>query len=251
MPEAVANEAPPAPSSPHLGLLSRLLGVITSPRATYADVAARPRVLGALLVTALIGAGSQFWFLSTESGKKATLDAIEGQIRMAESFGANVDDATYKAMTDSVESSRYSSAGAILAFSPVSLVVLAAIFMGVFNAMLGGNATFKQMCAVLAHAGVIWTLPLVFNSVVGFFTGRIGDASKLSVFTPMLESGFLAHLLGYLDLFWFWGLVSTAIGLAVLYRRRTGPIATTLLLIYVTIGVLYAAVRTMLAGSGA
>jgi hypothetical protein len=47
---------------------------------------------------------------------------------------------------------------------------------------------------------------------------------------PMLsETSFAAHLLGTIDLFLIWYLFILAIGLGVLYRRRTQPIAISLL----------------------
>ena len=43
-------------------------------------------------------------------------------------------------------------------------------------------------------------------------------------------------------------LTTESIGLAVLYRRRTGPIATTMLAIYVVIGLAVAAIKTAASG---
>jgi hypothetical protein len=45
-----------------------------------------------------------------------------------------------------------------------------------------------------------------------------------------------SRFLGAIDLFVIWWIVSLAIGLGVLDRRRTSPIATTLIVIYVAIG---------------
>ena len=59
----------------------------------------------------------------------------------------------------------------------------------------------------------------------------------------------MARMLGSIDLFLIWWIISLAIGLGVLYRKRTGPIATTLLVIYVTIGLVIAAVKTALSGA--
>ena len=44
-------------------------------------------------------------------------------------------------------------------------------------------------------------------------------------------------------------MVSLAIGLGVLYRKRTGPIATTLLAVYVAIALIIAAIKTALVRS--
>ena len=58
------------------------------------------------------------------------------------------------------------------------------------------------------------------------------------------QESFVTYLLKALDLLWVWWIVSMAIGLAVLYKQRTGPIATTLLGIYVGIALLIATVRS-------
>ena len=232
----------PDPRSP--GLIARIFGVVTSPRETFAAVAATPHVLGVLVVTTLVAAGSQYWFLSSENGRKATLERIETTVRVMESITRTpVDDATYDEMIKGVDSAPAWTAGQILLLGPIITLVLAAIFLGVFNGIMGGSASYKQVCAIVAHAGVVWMLIGVFTAVMGFYTGRDTGTSSLSVFFPMLDKGFFAHLLGYLDLLYFWGFLTTSIGLAVLYRRATGPIATVMIGLYVTIGVIYAAVR--------
>jgi hypothetical protein len=50
--------------------------------------------------------------------------------------------------------------------------------------------------------------------------------------------------LGTIDLFFVWATISLAIGLGVLYRRRTGPIATTMLGIYVVVALVIALFRS-------
>jgi hypothetical protein len=62
------------------------------------------------------------------------------------------------------------------------------------------------------------------------------------------ENSFAERMLGSIDLFLIWWIVSLAIGLGVLYRRRTAPIATTLVVIYVTIGLVIAAIKTASSG---
>jgi len=70
------------------------------------------------------------------------------------------------------------------------------------------------------------------------------------VFLPFLEeNSFPARLLGSIDLFVIWWAINVAIGFGVLYRKRTGPIAATLLVVYFAIGLVIAAVKTALAGA--
>ena len=63
-----------ATGSRSMSLPARMVGVILSPRATYAAVAARPRVLGALAVVLTVIVAATFLFLSTEVGQQASLD---------------------------------------------------------------------------------------------------------------------------------------------------------------------------------
>jgi hypothetical protein len=44
-------------------------------------------------------------------------------------------------------------------------------------------------------------------------------------------------------------MLSLSIGLGVLYRKRTGPIATTMLVVYVVIGLVIAAIKTAASGA--
>jgi hypothetical protein len=70
------------------------------------------------------------------------------------------------------------------------------------------------------------------------------------VFLPFLdENTFPARLLGSIDLFLIWWLVNLAIGLGVLYKRRTGPIAVGLLSVYLAIALIIAGIRTALSGA--
>jgi hypothetical protein len=53
---------------------------------------------------------------------------------------------------------------------------------------------------------------------------------------PMLpEKSFAANLLGMIDIIYIWYFIVLAIGLAVLYKRRTQPIAISLLSVYAVI----------------
>jgi hypothetical protein len=76
------------------------------------------------------------------------------------------------------------------------------------------------------------------------------SATTLAVFVPMLdERNFLARFLGWIDLFRIWWLVSLSIGAAVLYKRKSGPIAWTLLGLYVLFALVVATALTAFAGA--
>jgi Yip1 domain len=236
-----------APATAGTSLPGRLIGILMSPRAAYADVVARPRVLGALAVVILISSVAVYTFMSTEVGKQAGLDM---QVRQMESFGRTMTDAQYQRMEQMAGYAPYFGAGAQVVTLPLMALIVAGIAFAVFNAALGGDATFKQVYAVVVHSGVIIAVQQLFTLPLDYMRETLSSPTNLAVFLPFLdENSFPARLLGSIDLFVIWWSINLAIGLGVLYRKRTSPIATTLLVIYVTIGLVIAAVKTALAGA--
>ncbi len=234
----------PAATGPHKGLLARVIGVFVSPRATYADVAARPRWFGVLAVSCIVIAGAYFVLLSTEVGKQAAFDQ---QTQIVESFGVKLNDEALQRMEAGIERARFTTPISQLIAVPVVLLIFAGILLGIFNALLGGDATFKQVYAILAHSTVIGASQAAFAVPINYLRETMSSPTTLGVFVPFLEEkSFLALLLGMIDLFQVWGTLSIAIGLGVLYKRKTGPIAVGLFVVYGVIVVTIAAIRSAL-----
>jgi len=62
---------------------------------------------------------------------------------------------------------------------------------------------------------------------------------------PMLEeTSFVARFLGAIDLFYVWWSINVAIGVGVLFKRKTFGIAATFVGVYVAIALLLAIVRS-------
>jgi hypothetical protein len=134
-------------------------------------------------------------------------------------------------------------AGASLVIAPLVLVVMAGVVGALCNALLDQEASFRHVYAVFAHAGVVSMVGGIFRASLQQATGDLSSPTRLGVFVPSLpEDGFAAALLGAVDLVWIWWIVNLAIGLAVLYKQRTGAMVATLLGIYGTLALLYAAV---------
>ena len=237
-----STDPAPEPKS----LLARIAGVIFSPRATYAAVAARPQWFGVLAIVVLIGAAGVFLFTSSEVGKQAVLDQ---QVRFMESFGMKLTDEQYARMEAGMNRAPYTGALGQAIALPVVAAIVSGALLGIF-ALFGGDARFKQVFAIVAHSGVIIALAQVFGLPLAYMRESMSSSTNLAVFFPFLEENSLpARFLGSIDLFQIWWMVSLSIGLGVLYRRRTGPIATTLLIVYAGLALVVAAVRTALSGA--
>ena len=235
--------ASPAPSN----LVARIFGVLLTPRATYAGVAARPRVLGMLLFVLLFGAAAIFLFLSSDVGKNAMID---NQIEQMKSFGVNVTQPMIDRLEQGADRQRYFAVVGQMVTLPLLALLVSGLAFAVFNAVMGGDATFKQVFAIVVHSGVIFSFSTLFTLPLSYAREKMSSATNLAVFAPFLDdTSFAARALGSVDLIVVWWLISLAIGLGVLYKRRTQPIATTLLIVYVIIGLIIAGVKTALSGA--
>ncbi len=239
MSETTAPPAAPKGQS----LVARLVGVLTSPRETYAALAAAPRWLGMAIVVVLVVGACQMWFQSTAVGKQATLDEA---VRRTESFGFKVSDQLYeemrKATFDPPPWRVALSAAALVIAPPIVWAVMAGLLFLVFGVLSGGQATFKQVYAVVVHSGVISALGTLFLTPLNYFRQSMSSATNLGVFLPFLPEGsFLGRLAGMADLLLIWWLTSLAIGVAVTYKRKTGGVALVLFGVYAVIAVGYAA----------
>lgn len=242
-----SNSAAAAASPAPLGLLSRFVGVITAPKATFLRIVAHPKWFGMLVLTTSIVMAATAGPLFTESGRLAALDQ---QVRQTEAFGFTVNDEMYAQMERNMRFAPYTTAGAILIFSPIVIVVMAGILFAVFNAALAGDASFRQLVTVIVHAGVISSLGQIFTAPLNYLRGTAGSTTNLAVLLPMIDEGsFLGRLLGTIDIFIVWWVMVLAIGLAVLYKRRTQPIAISLFAVYAIIAVGLAAVMSSLGGT--
>jgi len=230
------------------GLLGRAVGVIFSPRATYAGVATHPRVLGALLLILFISCAGTIALLSTEVMQQA---ALEQQLQQRKAFGAPpMTEAQTAQMERMLPYFGYIGAASAATFLVILSVVISGLMFAIFNALLGGDATFKQVLAVVVHSGFIFSLSTFFSVPLNYMRESLTSATNLGVFLPFLEeTSFPARFLGALDLVVIWWMLNLAIGLGVLYKRRTGPIATGMLMTYLVIALVIAAVRSALSST--
>jgi hypothetical protein len=234
--------APAAP--PPMGLSARLFGVIFSPYRAYEAIAARPRWFGALAVTLLITGVGQFGFLSTEVGQQALFDQ---QIATLEGVGLEISDAQYASMEQGLPAARYFAVAQIVAIAPIIYALLAGLILGIFNAIMGGNGTFRQAYAVVVHAGFVPTIMSLVTIPLNYARESMSSPMRLNALLPMLDEEHpIGMFLGMVDLLVIWWIVSMAIGTGVMYGRRTGPIMTAFIAAYIGIVTIITGVRLAL-----
>lgn len=229
----MTDSATPETTAP-LPLLSRIIGVITSPKATFQNIVAAPRPVGVLfLVATVIGLGS----LAPQFTEKGRAGAIEVQKRFIERMGRTVTPEMEAQMEESSRSvpRRVVSLLGTYIVLPIIALVFAAIYWVAFNTVMGGTGTFKQVLAIVTHSQVIGALGMIVALPIILSTGKMSMAGpfNLGALAPMLEEGSrLATFLGSISIFSLWSFVVTGIGLGVLYKRNGRNISLVIIAVY-------------------
>jgi hypothetical protein len=238
----VASVSDSVQNKPDPGLFARLIGVLFSPKETFAAIVARPRWLAVMVVTLVMSSAAYYVILSSQDMQDAIVDQ---QVRAMESRGNVVSDQQIANIERFIGYLPVGYAVGIFVLGPLFGAAIAGIVTGIFTTLMGGNGTFKQVFAVMNHAGFLPAISALF--IAGMLAvgakpiGARPPGANLGVFLPMLEeTSFLAVLLRSIDMFLLWWMVVLAIGLGVLYKRRTGPIATTFIGLYIVIALLIA-----------
>ena len=236
MSEVPAISPPPTQGS---NLFARFWGILTAPRETFADVAARPRWFDMMALVLVITAVCTGGFFATQVGQTAWLDKTAEAARQS---GAEMPEAQWATMQKIASYMGPIYAVSTLVIAPLIWLMVTGILFAVFNAALGGTASFRQLYAVFVHSTAVTVVQQVFVTPLNYARETMASATNLAVFLPMLDEGsFLAKLLGMVDLFLIWWLIVLSIGLGVLFKRKTGPIAAGLFIVYGIVAVIAAA----------
>ena len=233
------DEATPMP-----GLFARVFGILVSPRETFERVVADPRWIGVLALSVGGVAVLSGTLMGTDFAQRALLDQ---QVSSMEAFGVTVTEEVYAEMEQGGRFAAYSTMGFTLIGMPVICVLLAGMLYGTGYGLLGAGASFGQVFAVVTHAGVVFLAQQLLVVPLNYAREAITVPTTLGAFAPMLDEGtFVLNLLSAVDLFHVWWIMILSIGLAVAWKRRTSPVATTLYGIYAAIALVIAVTRTNL-----
>jgi hypothetical protein len=228
---------------PDKSLVARFVGIITSPRDTFEAVAAHPSWLLMAVVVVLLTAGPTMWFQSTAVGRQATLDE---SVRQVEAFGMTVSDQMYEGMRKGImepSAGRMALSASMMVIIPLIMwAAIAGLAMGIFGVMMGGSGSFKKAFSVVVHSSVIGVIGVFVVTPLNYVRETMSSATNLGVLLPFLSEGsFLGRLLGMMDIFRLWWLAVIAIGFAVVFKKKTGSVATVVFGIYAVIAIAFAA----------
>jgi hypothetical protein len=169
----------------------------------------------------------------TERGRLAVLNTqLEAVEKMT---GQPVNDQMYQVMEQRSHYNGPTTLVTTFIFTPIMALFFAALYWGIFNAAMGGTATFKQVLGVVTHSMVIMALSAVAAAPIMMMQDKVsfvGPFNLGALVSFMAEDSFVRRFLGGVNIFTLWQIAVIAIGLGVLYRRKPTPIMITLFVLY-------------------
>jgi hypothetical protein len=223
--EAGSAEAASLPNLP-----ARIVQVFVSPAALFDSLKEVPAWIGMMLVLVLVSVVSSF---------------LVPEEVMRELVQANMPAGAEQAQVDqAVSIARVWGRTLALVGTPLTIAIIAGILILVYNVILGGEGTFKQLFSATTHAFAIYTVGGLLVLALILARGEMTTLS-LHLLIPGLEEGFLFRLLRGINVFSLWTAAVLGIAVSRIYPKRSAGSATVLL---VALYVLLAAILAALGG---
>jgi len=203
------------------------------------EVVSRPGFALVWVAILLVLAVCAFALLSTSVGRQALVDE---RVRVIEALGGRVDDAAYGALQANPPWLVYLTSGGRLLLTPVITLLVAAGLMAL-AALDGIRVRYVTALAITVHASIVLAVQQVVATPLHFMRESLTSPTSVGGLLPMLDEGSLpARWLGSIDVFGLWWVGLLAIGLAAATSRPEWRYLLRLLLAYVGIAALVAAV---------
>lgn len=219
MATASASSAEPQASISPLG---RIVGVIFSPKATFADIARKPSWLLPVSLLAVLGAIVAVGLNQKMDWREYVSQQIEKSPRAA-SLSAE------QKQKQIEMGAKFAPIGTYIFGIPAPLVVVlivAGVMLGAYNLMAGANVNYKTALAIVSHAfvpamlGNLLFLLVLFLKPPGTLDLDNPVATNIAVFLPDGSAKWLEALAKNVDILAIWITILIAIGFAAANPRK-------------------------------
>jgi len=203
----MATTTAAVPETPqHIGAFGRIIGAIINPRPTFEDIARKPSWLLPLLLLIILSLSITYIF-GKRVGWRAFMEKQLAQNSRVQQLTPEQREQTLETQVKVAPIIGY--VFGVIGF-PIVVVVIAAIFMGIFNATSSAALDFKTSLGVITHS----YMPFVIASILGVLILCLKPpdqidlqnlvASNAGTFLSSDAPKWLLSLCTSLDIFTFW-----------------------------------------------
>lgn len=231
-----------------MSVIAKIINTFTTPGKVFEEVKdfEWKKALIPLLILAVVGviAYLPIQNLSAEYGYDKTVNFLENSDRIS-------DEAKAEAIQKAEESlDKPQVGGYITAFiqTPIRVLFMALIALIIGNTFMGGGAKFGQMLNITAWAYMVNILESIIKVPLMLKKWTIEVYTGLGVLGIGEEGSFIYAFLNGFDLFAFWRIVLIAIGMGIIYSKKTKPYLIALLIFWVLMITVLAGIQSIIGG---
>lgn len=200
------NAQPPQESTAKMSEISRIIGVITAPRATFEDIVRSPSWLLPFLLVVAVSVMSTF--ILSDLIAKAQMEKMSLQPNL-----------TQEQIDMAVNMTRKFSWISGLVAVPIFYVIAAAVLLFTGSVVLGGESKFKTVFSVTCWGGIITVITSLISVPLMLFRGELESATSLVFLAPGDDkTSFIYSFFKSIDLLTFWYVAVLGIGFAAAYK---------------------------------
>ena len=233
----------PSPTTQDMSLLQRIWGILVSPGAVLESIRERPRLLGVLIVLAVLYLAAGILLIQPSINDQMDQVAKQGANMTAE----QLDQA--QSRTESIMP--FAVPASAVAFGLAALFIVAAVLMLVANVGLGGSIKYKTMVVAIAHTSMVGIPATLVKVPLSIAKGTNKVQTSLAALLPAdAQETVLYRVLAQFDVFALWMLGLNILAVAILARIPTRKAAVALVLLWLVWSVIVVALQSVFAGLG-
>lgn len=206
-----------------MSILSNVINTYTAPDKVFKAVKDFnfKKALIPLLILAVVGVIS-FWIiqdLATEAGYDAAIERIESSSRIADDQKEEI----IAKMDERMSGPNYM--GWIFSFlgNPIAVFFMALVALIVGNTFMGGSAKYGQLVNITAWAYMVAILEAIVKIPLMLSKWSLEVYTGLGVLGIGEKGSFINSLFAGIDIFAIWRIVLIAIGMGIIYNKKTKP----------------------------
>jgi hypothetical protein len=220
-PEPDSPAEPPAPpSAPEMSELSRLVNVFFSPKDAFADIIRRPRWWVPVILLSLAATAFTVAFANRVGYEQVVRQAIEQSPQASNMTPAQMERAI---ATGAAVMEYFSYGGAVLSVT-ISVFVVSAVLLFLFDTILGADIRLKHMLGIVGYA----FLPNVLSYLLALLVLYLKAPEDFDIRNPLAFNAaiflggsplWVQNAAASLDLFSFWIMALMAAGVHAASRK--------------------------------
>ena len=231
-----------------MSVLSNIINIYIAPSKVFEAVKDFniKKALVPLLILAVLGVLS-FWViqdLATEVGYDTALERIENSSRIPDDQKEEI----IAKMEERMDGPQITGWVASAFGGPVTVFFMALIALLVGNTFMGGSAKYGQLLNITAWAFMVNILETIIKIPLMLSKWSLEVFTGLGVLGIGEKGTFINSLLAGIDIFAIWRIVLIAIGMGIVYNKKTRPYAVGMLIAWFVLKLIGAGASSFFGG---